>query len=203
VYIANSEEVKRRIQKFYRRESEVVYPPVVVPEILSVHSMPPTKSDYYLMVTRVVGSKNIDLAVRTARKYGFRLVIAGRRINKDIDLTGVEYVGEVSEEKKVELIRGSLGVLCLEEYADFGITAVEPQIYGVPVIAYKGGGYLESVIDGRTGVFFDQMTEESLHGAIIKSKDLVIDDEDIKGVAKRFSKDEFKSGIKRVLKRYE
>jgi glycosyltransferase involved in cell wall biosynthesis len=207
VFIANSQEVKRRIEKFYRRESEVVYPPV------SPSSVPPLKlrggkggdinGGFYLMVTRIVGSKNIELAVACARKYGFKLKIAGREIGKKIDMTGAEYLGEVSDEQKAELLANARGFLCLEEAADFGVTAVEPQMYGTPVIAYRAGGYLESVVEGKTGVFFDELTVDSLWEAIQRAEKIKWDRKKIQNMAARFDENKFRAAIMTIIKRHE
>lgn len=201
VFVANSREVAARVEKFYRREATVVYPPVT--------TSPPTpllskeRRDYYVMVTRIVGSKNVPLAIETARKYGLKLKIAGREMGKKIDMTGVEYLGEVSEDQKARLLAGAKAVLCLEENADFGITAIEPQQYGTPVIAYRGGGYVESIEEGVSGVLFDELTPESLYGAMQKADKIKWNREKMQAGVEKFDEAHFRAGIMAIISRHE
>jgi glycosyltransferase involved in cell wall biosynthesis len=196
LFIANSKNVANRIRKFYRREAQVVYPPIEV----TTHYSPPTtyKKDYFLIISRIVGGKNIELAVEAANKYKFKLKVAGRPIGKsgkeivgNIKGRTVEYLGEVDEKTKVRLLSEAKAFLALEKDADFGMTAVEPQAYGIPVIAYRNGGYLEAVEEGVTGVFFDRLTPEGLREGIGKFKKINWDEELIIKRAERFSKKEF------------
>ncbi len=165
-FVANSKNVARRIQKFYRREAQVIYPPVLPPQF----STPVKRGDYLLMITRIVGGKGIELAVEMAQRYGLKLVVAGERKGyASISLTGlshVQYLGRVDEKKKWELMAGAKAFLGLSRDEDFGISLVEAQLCGTPVIAFNDGGYRESVIDGKTGVLFEDYSAEGLHRAL-------------------------------------
>jgi glycosyltransferase involved in cell wall biosynthesis len=130
LYIANSKNVANRIRKFYRRESSGS----VSTHTITNDRFQTTKKDYFLIVSRIIGSKNIELAVAAANKYGFKLKIAGKPIGtsgEDIaaKISGptVEYLGEVDEKMKVRLLSEAKAFLALEKDPDFGMTAVEPQ----------------------------------------------------------------------------
>ncbi len=205
LYIANSKNVANRIWKFYRRKAMVVYPPIEIStksEVLSTKE----KKDYFLIISRIIGSKNIELAVAAANKYGFKLKIAGKPVGKSgeeiaVKITGstVEYLGEVDEITKVRLLSEARAFLALEKDPDFGMTAVEPQVYGTPVIAYKNGGYLEAVEADKTGVFFDQLTPEGLWAGIQKFNKIKWDRKVIIGNARKFSKENFIKGIMKAV----
>jgi glycosyltransferase involved in cell wall biosynthesis len=206
LFIANSRNVANRIRKFYRRKAEVVYPPIEIANgELRIGNLR-KREDYFLIVSRIIGSKNIELAVETANKYGFKLKIAGKPIGKSGEeiaakITGrtVEYLGEVDEKMKVKLLSEAKAFLALEKDPDFGMTAVEPQVYGTPVIAYKNGGYLEAVEPGKTGVFFEQLTPEGLWEGIQKFNKMKWDRQVIMKNAQKFSKDNFVKGIKKYI----
>ncbi len=203
LFIANSKNVRNRVNKFYRREAEVVYPPI---ENLSIKSKP-NRGDYYLVLSRLVGSKNIELAIEAAEKKGFELRVAGRAIgnsgeeivNKIGNSKNTKYLGEVSDSEKAELMAGAKALFCLETDADFGMTPIEAQSLGTPVIAYRGGGYLESIVENKTGVFFGELTVESLLGAIERFDEKKITEKNCIENAKGFSKENFERRIKELI----
>ena len=203
-FVANSKNVANRIRKFYRRESEVIYPPIDVPQSGKKYE----KEDYYLIISRIVGTKNIELGVTAANKYGFKLKIAGRAIGKSGDeivrkITGsnVEYLGEVSEEERDKLLSQAKGFLALEREADFGMTTVEPMAYGTPAIAYRAGGYLETVVDGKTGVFFDELTVDGVGRAVERFEKIKWDAKLLQKHAAKFSKKRFMEEIERIIEK--
>lgn len=199
-FVANSVNVKQRIAKYYRRESMVVYPPVNILE----QNEP--KQDYYLMVTRIVGAKGIDMACNTADKYGFKLVIAGEKrgyVKFDFSkYRNVNYVGRVSDEEKFKLMSSAKGFVALSKDEDFGITLVEAQGVGTPVIAFNGGGYKETVVDGETGVLFDNLDEKGLYEAILKSEKIKWDRKKIINNAKKFSSEKFRKQMLELVSKY-
>jgi len=194
-FIANSDEVKARIKKFYRRDSQVIYPPVSLPKIPQVK-----KEDYYFVVARIVGGKGLDLAVEAAAKTGIKLKIAGapagyytehKKLAK-MAPENVEFLGHVSDEALVKLYAGAKAFFALAADEDFGITPVEAMLCGTPVIAFHGGGYKETVIDGKTGLFFNQLTVASLVDAIKQFEKMKLRPEDCRRQAEKFSKERFK-----------
>ncbi|RJP46801.1 MAG: glycosyltransferase family 4 protein [Armatimonadetes bacterium] len=208
-FIANSEEVKRRIWKFYRREAVVIYPPVDM-KVKSQKSTPiesgskvKSMEEYYFVVARIVGAKGLDLAVKAAIRKGFKLKIAGAPAgySSEYEKLGqlakdnVEFLGYVSDDELGSLYANAKAFLALAQDEDFGITPVESMMSGIPVIAYKGGGYKETVIDGVTGVFFEKSTVESLIDAIDRFEKMKFDSKDCRKQAEKFSKERFKKEI--------
>jgi glycosyltransferase involved in cell wall biosynthesis len=204
-FIANSEEVRRRIEKFYRRDAKVIYPPVGLGAGVNVESRIRNQESrgYYFIVSRIVGSKGIEMAIEAARRYGFRLKIAGagvgyygdyEKLKKQAD-GYVEFLGQVSDEELVELYRGAKAFLALARDEDFGITPVEAMLCGTPVIAFRGGGYVETVVENKTGVFFDEASVESLGGAIVRFEGMKFEVMDCVRQAEKFSKERFKREV--------
>lgn len=216
-FIANSKEVQGRIEKFYRRESTIIYPPVsLVPSPppkarLATGGQPlvPTKRDYYFIVSRIVGAKGIDMAIEAARKLGFKLKIAGASAGyytglKDMQQTApenVEFLGRVSDEELVKLYSGAKAFIATATDEDFGITPVEAMLCGTPVIAYYGGGFKETVIEGKTGVFYHESTADALVDAVKRFETLRHTQgekmrKECRKQAEKFSKERFIKEIK-------
>lgn len=172
-FAANSENVKGRIAKFYRREAKVIYPPVAVEEIgrITKNSQP---GDYFLVVSRLVGAKGIETAVRAARQAGVKLKVVGEaaglkrwgKMLAELEGEGVEFLGRLPDEELYRVYGGCRAFLALATDEDFGITPVEAMAAGRPVIAYRGGGYLETVAEGKTGQLIDNLEVGSLAGVL-------------------------------------
>ena len=197
-FIANSREVAGRIKKFYRRDATVIYPPVEL-----VNSTSTGKKNYYLVVSRIVGGKGLELAVEAANKLKVPLKIVGspagysgtyEELKKKAGPT-VEFLGFVSDENLANLYAGAKAFLALAKDEDFGITPVEAMAAGTPVVAYKGGGYLETIVEGKTGTFFEDYTVGGLVKAMKKLEKMKIKAQDCVNQAKKFSKERFKREI--------
>ena len=202
-FLANSENTKQRIAKFYRRDAKVIYPPVEVEQInkASKHLKP---GDYYLVVARVVGAKGLDMAIEAANALGITLKIVGEpaglrweeaKLHKLQGKT-VEFLGRVNDEELYCLYGECKAFLALAKDEDFGITPVEAMAAGRPVIAYRGGGYLETVLENKTGVFFDDYSTEGLIKILRDFKGEKFKSEDCRKQAEKFSKERFKHEIK-------
>jgi glycosyltransferase involved in cell wall biosynthesis len=196
-FISNSKEVQARIKKFYRRDSVVIYPPVSLGT--RELGLGTRKRDYYFIVARIVGGKGLELAVEAANKAGIKLKIAGapagyytghEQLQKDAK-DNIEFLGRVTDSELVELYSGAKAFLALATDEDFGITPVEAMMCGTPVIAYYGGGYKETVVDGKTGLFFHESTVSSLVSAIRKFEKMKFDPKDCRKQAEKFSKERF------------
>jgi glycosyltransferase involved in cell wall biosynthesis len=194
-FIANSENVGKRIEKFYRRvDYHVIYPPVETVEIIEAKTKE-GKDDYFLAGGRMVASKNFDLIIRACKEAGVPLKVFGDGIEKEnlkkLAKGAVDFLGRVSDTELVFFYKGARAFILAQKDEDFGITSIEAAAAGCPVIAYKGGGYLETVIDGKTGVFFNEPTVESLASAIRKFEKMKFSSEDCVNQAKKFSKERF------------
>lgn len=207
VFLANSKEVQARIEKFYRRESTVVYPPVALQRAKSKEQR--VKGDYYLIVSRLVGAKGIELAIEAAVKMEIKLKIAGATTGyydsqslKSNAKGKVEFLGHVTDEELVKLYTRAKGFFALAKDEDFGITPVEAMLCGTGVIAYNAAGYKETVVDGKTGVLFDDYSVEGLIGAIKKFEKLKIKEDVCITQAKKFSKKNFEKKIKQIVRNY-
>jgi len=164
-FVAISRAVQERIRRFYGRESTVIHPPVETTRFQPA----PRHEDYYLIVSRLIPYRRIDLAVQAFNQLGLPLVIAGDgRAREALEaLAGptVTFLGRVPDEELPDLFaRCRAYVLPGEE--DFGIAPVQAQAAGRPVIAFAAGGALDTVIEGQTGAFFREPTPESLAEAV-------------------------------------
>lgn len=174
-FIANSEETKKRINKFYRRDSKVIYPPVAIPESITITDKIPEDS-YYLTVSRLARAKHIDILIRAANKEKFNLKIVGR--GRDIDylksLAGptVEILDSVSDEELPQLYSNAKAFLFASVDEEFGIAPNEAMGHGVPVIAYASGGIPETVIDRQRGFLYHDLNEDSLIEQVKKMEKL-------------------------------
>lgn len=196
-FVANSINVAKRIEKFYRRDAKVIYPPVKVNPKRKATSG--TKREYYLIVSRITAGKGIEMAVSAANKLGIKLKIAGMASGysntyswiKENALPNVELLGFVPDHELDELYAGAKAFFCLERDVDFGMTPVEAQGQGTPVIAYNAGGYKESTIDGKTGILFDDYSTSGLIEAIQKFENIKFKEEDCIKQAQKFSVERF------------
>jgi glycosyltransferase involved in cell wall biosynthesis len=192
-FVANSENVRRRIWKTYRRESEVVYPPV---DVGSFYWKP--AEDYYLIVSELVPYKRIDVAVRLFARTGKRLVVAGSgpeyRNLRALSGPNIEFTGRVPDKELRELFARSRALILPGE-EDFGMTPVEALASGKPVIALGRGGALESVPTNYVcgGVFYEAPDETALADALERFESLEprIQASELQLYAQRFSEAEF------------
>jgi glycosyltransferase involved in cell wall biosynthesis len=212
-FVANSKEVQSRIKKYYRKDSIVIYPPVNLPDQQSIIGNQSSDKNYYLIVSRIVGAKGLELAVDAAIKMGFKLKIAGspsgyfnlselmKKAKSKSNSTNkqIEFLGQVTDSELSLLYGEAKAFLALSKDEDFGITPVEAQLFGTPVIAFNGGGYKETVIDGKTGVLFDDYSIEGLITAVKKFESIKINPESCIAHAKKFSKERFKKEIKEFV----
>jgi glycosyltransferase involved in cell wall biosynthesis len=193
VYVANSTYVASRIARVYGRPSHVIHPPVDVAPLLEV---PRDPEDAYLVFGRVVPYKRVDAAVLACRRLGRRLIVAGggRDLDRVRALAGpeVEFLGEVSDADVPGLLSRARALL-FPGLEDFGIVPVEAQAAGLPVIAYGEGGVRDSVLDGRTGILYDEPTADGLAAAITRFEALSFDTAELRRNAERFSPRRFSS----------
>jgi glycosyltransferase involved in cell wall biosynthesis len=199
-YIANSETVSKRLKKYYRVDSSVVFPPV------DVHKFKVTEknSDYFLIVSTLTPYKKIDLAVQLFNKIGRQLVIIGegshKRYLQAIAAENIDFLGFKNDEEVREYIQNCRALIFPGE-DDFGIVPVEAMACGKPVLAYGKGGALETVIPGKTGEFFFEPTVEAMEDALAR---LIYNEKIYKPLAIRlhanqFDREIFEKNIKKEI----
>ena len=201
-FVANSREVEGRIRRHYRRDAEVVHPPVDV-ERFRPSGRPP--EDFYLVVSRLVAYKRIDLAVEAANRTGRRLLVVGdgparRRLEAQAG-PSVEFLGRQSDERVAELMTRCRAFL-FPGFEDFGIAPVEAQAAGRPVLAFGRGGARETVLDGSTGVLFDEQSADALSEAMLQAETTSWDPVACRRNAERFDRRAFHLRFQRVLARH-
>jgi len=197
-FIANSHTVKHRIQKYYSRDSEVIYPPVDIDKFY-VSNQP---KKYFLAGGRLVPYKKIDLVVKAFSRLGIPLKIFGigpeiKELKKHAT-ANIEFLGKISDEKKRQLFADCIAYLNPQE-EDFGITTIEAMASGRPVIAYRAGGATETVKEGETGEFFDEQWWEEIADCVIRLKPERYNSWAIREHAKQFGVEEFKRKIKELI----
>jgi glycosyltransferase involved in cell wall biosynthesis len=168
IILANSEHTRRRVAKYWRRKAEVLNPPVEV-ERFAAAGAATQPGDYYLCAGQLVGYKRADLAVAAFNELGLPLVVAGTGEElaplRQKAKPNIKFLGWTSDEELVKVVAGCRALVFPGE-EDFGIVPVEAMAAGRPVIAYRRGGALDTVVDGVTGLFFDEPTPESLATAV-------------------------------------
>jgi glycosyltransferase involved in cell wall biosynthesis len=195
-FVANSKEVQKRIKKFYGRDSVVIHPPVDIPKSFSKKN----EGEYYLFASRLAFSKHPELAVAACTKLNLPLKVVGqgKMLEKLQAIAGptIEFCGEVSDEKLHELYAGAKAFLYPVEDEDFGIAPVEAMGHGIPVIAHRSGGPMETIIQDKTGVFFDELSIDGLVSAMDRAKKITWNSTQIHEHAKTFRKGRFQEEIK-------
>ncbi len=192
-FLANSREVASRIYKTYRRSAAVLHPPVST-DFFTPDDNPGNHNDYYLILSRFVPYKRIDLAIRACNEMGRKLVVVGsgpqKKELKKMSGPNIQFTGRISDEEIRDYYRKCRAFL-FPGFEDFGITPVETQACGRPVLAYGKGGALDSVIPGKTGVFFEDQTVDSLVRGIRRLESINWDSESIRKHAELFDRRKF------------
>lgn len=195
-FTCNSSFIAKRINKYYRREAKVIYPPCL-PESQKVEEIP--KDDFYLIVSAFAPYKRIDLAIDAFSKNGKRLLIIGggqeeKSLRKKVP-SNIEFLGGLKRDEIKTYYQKAKGFI-FPGLEDFGITPVESQSHCTPVIAFGQGGALETVVDGKTGVFFPEQTADSLNEAIFRSEKLSYKKKDFEESISRFTEEKFINDLK-------
>ncbi|KKU22411.1 hypothetical protein A2376_00155 [Candidatus Woesebacteria bacterium RIFOXYB1_FULL_47_31] len=200
VMVAISRAVRARISKYYGRDSQVLFPPVEIEKFAPIS--PSIRGNFFLMVNRLVPYKRVDLAVRAFNQLGLPLVVVGKgsqeRKLKAMAKDNVKFKGELTERELADYYRKCAALIFPQE-EDFGIAAVEAQAAGAPVIAFKAGGALDTVVDGQTGVFFEKQTVPALAQAVKNFGKISFDAKILRENAERFSKERFKKEFRALV----
>lgn len=170
-YIANSQNVAAKVKKYYNRQSQVVYPFADIDffALAKISNWKLKSQKYFLVVSRLVKWKKIEIAIQACQSLGVNLKIVGtgpdgKRLKKMAGET-VEFVGKVTKEQLRDFYQNAQALIVTQQ-EDFGIAAVESQACGTPVVAYDAGGQQEIVVNGKTGLLYKNQTKESLKDAI-------------------------------------
>ncbi len=199
--IANSETTRNRIKKYYRRDADLIHPPVELPaQEIKKNTL---QRPYFCALGRLASYKNFDKLVEAFNFLGFELIIMGdgpeRKRLENLAKPNIKFLGRVSDKQKYEVLANSLGLINPVQDEDWGIVPLEAMAVGKPVLAHKSGGALENVTEGVTGAFFDSIELETLINAIKKfRKDIEagkFNEKKIKTYVRQFSKERFKAEL--------
>lgn len=203
-YLAISQEVKKRIKKYYHRDSEVIYPSVDTNKFSksTINNQQLTTNNYFLVVSRLVPYKRIDLAVKAFNRLGLALKIVGVGSElgrlKRIARKNIEFLGELTDDCLIRYYQKCVALIFPGE-EDFGLAPIEAQAAGKPVIALRKGGVKETVIEGKTGIFFERQTVESLARAVLKFQNLRFSNKNCWENAKKFDQQIFIKKFKSLV----
>lgn len=197
-FIANSKTVQERIKKYYRRNSDIIYPPVDIDKFQVGRG----RGEYFLAGGRLVSYKRFDLVVEAFNKIGLPLKIFGTGPEftklKRIARKNIEFVGRASDEERKKLYTDCIAYINPQE-EDFGITVIEAAASGRPVIALAAGGALETVVENVTGIFFYDQDPAGLIDAVTRLKPESFDPLIIRAHAVRYSTERFEKEIKAYI----
>jgi len=207
--IANSEETQRRIEKFYHRNSTVIYPPVNIPKKLYELYKPYKGYNYFLTVSRLARAKHIDVLIKAANKLKFDLKIIGSGRDEErlklIAGSTIEFLGNLTDEDLRKTYNNAKAFLFSSKDEEFGIAVVEAMGYGLPIIAFNSGGIPEYVKDSVNGFLFDQLDPSSLVKKIeefnkLNKEQLIEMRKEARKTAENFSEEKFKTKILDYIK---
>ncbi len=201
-YLAISQEVQKRIKKYYHRQSVVLYPPVDTEKFHPAEKN--QKGDYFLIVSRLVPYKKVDLAVQAFNQLKKPLKIIGEGIEKnrlkEMAKGNIEFLGKLTDQELLSYYQDCRALIFPQE-EDFGLVPLEAQACGKPVIAFAGGGALETVIEGRTGTFFKPQRVKALIKKVENFKDQDYQAKDCRTNAEKFNKTIFKENFKKLIEK--
>jgi glycosyltransferase involved in cell wall biosynthesis len=191
-FIANSSLVAERIREVYKRESVVIHPPIDVDRF----QLSTDQDDYYLILSRLVSYKRLDIAIEACNRLNRRLIVIGggpdRRRLEEIAGPSVKFLGRLSDDE-VNTYVSKCRALLFPGEEDFGMTPLEMAAAGKPTVAFRGGGALETIVPGVTGTLFSQQTAESVIGGIEELESLTWSPPALRSHAMKFSKRVFRS----------
>lgn len=199
-FLTNSQYVKKRIQKYYRADAKVLYPPVDTKKFFLSHA----EKRYYLVVGRLTTYKKFDLVVSAFNDLGFPLKVAGTGIEelalKKSAKKNIEFLGQVSDEE-LSILYANAKALIFPQCEDFGITPLESMASGRPVIAYREGGALETILEDITGLFFHEQNALAISQKVqeFERKKNSFFPQEIRKHAEKFSKEKFQEKILEYL----
>jgi len=203
-YVAISKTVQSRIKNYYHQKSDLVYPPVDIKKFVIRNSKSETSKNFFLVVSRLVKYKKVDLVIEAFNDLGWNLKIigTGREIKKlkSQAKSNIEFLGELTDKQLLSYYQNCKAVIFPQE-EDFGLVPLEAQACGKPVIAYAKGGARETIIEGETGLFFNRQTKQCLVEKLRAFKPEQFNQSDCRNQALKFSKEKFKKEFKKIVEK--
>jgi len=204
--LCNSQTVQKRILNNYHRQSSVIYPGVDISFFTPATNPNQPEDKYFLVVSRLVKHKRVDLAIKACHKLHQKLIIVGRgrdksnliKLKKKLNDPDIIFLGKVNNKKLLHLYQNCQALIC-PQIEDFGLTPLEAQACGKPVIALKKGGITETVINGKTGIFFKNQTIKSLYKSIQKFNSQNFSTADCVANATKFSNQNFMLNFRQTI----
>jgi glycosyltransferase involved in cell wall biosynthesis len=193
-YVANSTTTQRRIATYYRRTSDLVFPPIDTQFFTPGGDV----GDYFLVASRPVPYKRIDIAIAATAALGVKLKIVGGRHGARDAPANVELLGRVSDDELRDLMRGAKA-LVFPQYEDFGMTPLEVNACGRPAIAYAAGGALDTVVDGLSGIAVPEQSVAAFVEALVRYEATTFDPARIREHALRFSRTQFVERMRTIV----
>ncbi|MFH1789958.1 MAG: glycosyltransferase [bacterium] len=202
-FIANSITVNQRVNKYYRRDSDIIHPPVETKHF----NISKNIGDYFVAGGRLVGYKRMDIAIRAFNRLRWPLKIFGtgpeEKNLRKMSRPNIEFLGKITDQQKSELLSRAKAFIH-PQIEDFGITPLESMASGRPVIAFGSGGATETIIPEKTGLFFNNQSWEHLADVLLKFKDYSWNSEFIRAHAEKYDEHIFKERLKQYVEsRYE
>ena len=199
IYIANSTVVADRIHQIYNKQAVTINYPISS----SSFSFKANKDNYYLVVSRLLGYKRVEVTVKAFNQLGWPLVVIGdgpeRSRLETIAQNNIKFLGHVEDSKRKQLMAKAKSVI-VTALEDYGLVPIEANASGTPVVSYGAGGVLDTQVPGRTGVFFNQQTPEALAAALIKASKIDWDYHKIRNHAiENFSEEVFFKKIEKIV----
>lgn len=197
-FIANSQLIRQRILDCYDRDATVIYPPVDIDRFTPQAS----HDGYYLVASRLVGYKRLDIVVRAFSENGRKLVVIGegpdRARLQNLAAPNIEFRGWVAREEVVLAMQNAYAIV-FPGLEDFGITPVEANACGKPVLAFGAGGALETIVSGQSGLFFEQQAPEAINSVLPQFEAIEWNSVEIRRLAERFGEHRFREEILRFI----
>lgn len=198
IFLAGSQNAKKRIKRIYKQDSRVIYPFIDLERFEGVESF---DGGYFLVISRLNHYKRVDIAIKACQKLKLplRIIGSGPELEKLKALGGdVEFLGNLDDEMVVQVLAGCKALI-VPGVEDFGLTPLEAQAVGKPVIAFKEGGVLETIVDGKTGILFNDQNEESLTEVLGKFNSRNFNRLDCIENATRFNKNKFIKQFEQIV----
>jgi len=199
--ISISKTIQKRVFKTYNRKSLLIYPPISIPQKIKTKS-----GQHYLCFSRLVKQKGTKLAIETCTKLNLPLVVVGTGPElenlKRIAGQTITFTGFINQKKLETIFMNTKAMINCAIEEDFGMVTIEAAARGIPIIGFRSGGIEETILENKTGIFFDKHTVKSLSIAINKFETMTFDAIDCHNFAKEFSTNVFRKKIKTVVHHY-